>query len=244
MPGGDPNSSINVLTIIAATIRDYSFWTGLLTVFAFALGRFNERYIDEKNIDPPLPARYFTSRYRYYSAACIFSSAYVFFYVFLIVLFSFQFLQVVWISLFPSVPDSTIGTPAWAAMVLTVVAPTVPVVVRVESAIRSWLQEFSDTPYKARDLAEEFVDTLLKSDRTSTRIEDASVPTLVAVFDELEGLQTYLTTGGHRIAGQRYKTFFAENSDVLNSTIEQFRKSSMKLQVPRIKQSDQPANKA
>ena len=91
--GGAAIEPLNIFTIFAATLQDASFWTGLVTVFAFAQGRFSEKHVDADNIDPPLPARYFTSRFRYVSASLVFSGCYVLCYVGLIVAGSFPGFQ-------------------------------------------------------------------------------------------------------------------------------------------------------
>jgi hypothetical protein len=219
-----------ILTILAATVRDFSFWTGLVTVFAFALGRFSEKQFDEENIDPPLPSRYFTSRFRYYSSSFVFAGVYAFLYVSLILLGSIPVFQGFLKTFFGSAssmgasqPNVEIGTPAWAAMVIVVIAPAWPLLRQVETSVRHWLQEFSDTPFKARELAEEIIQAMLSSQGTPSRLEQASQSALIDVFDRLEELRRELTASGRIKRDQGYRAFFSENGEILTRTIDQFR---------------------
>jgi hypothetical protein len=212
-----------------------SFWTGLVTVFAFSQGRFAEKQVDVENIDPPLPARYFTSRFRYFSSALVFAGAYVILYVCLIVLGSLPALQDVLKPLFGSLTGSgapagdtaqsaDIGTPAWAAMVMMVIAPTVPWIKRIERSFRLWLQEFSDTPFKARGLADELIHSMLVSVGAPPRLEDASEAELAAAFERLSDLRQELTASGRNKSDQNYREFFAEQGEILTTTVNLFRK--------------------
>ncbi len=218
----------DILAILAATIRDISFWTGLVTVFAFSQGRFSEKQIDIENIDPPLPARYFTSRFRYQSSALVFSGTYVMLYVILIVGGSLPVFQDILKPLFGTVPGTSttntgpIGSPAWAAMVLMVVAPTIPSVRHIERGFRLWLQEFSDSPFKARGLAEEIIDALLISVDARPGLESAPDEALLAVFNQLEVLRAELTASGRNKHDQRYREFFVEQSEIVSRTVDEF----------------------
>jgi hypothetical protein len=228
--GGPAIEPLNIFTIFAATLQDASFWTGLVTVFAFAQGRFSEKHVDADNIDPPLPARYFTSRFRYVSASLVFSGCYVLCYVGLIVAGSFPGFQEFLKPLFGTVGASAggqsqahqIGTPAWAAMALMVIAPTVPWIRRVEGSFRQWLQDFSDTPFKARQLAEEIIESLLSSVGTGRELERATDNELVTVFRQLESLRHSLTASGRTKRGQRHRDFYVEHADVVTGTINLF----------------------
>lgn len=209
---------------MVATVQDISFWTGLATVFAFSQGRFSEKQGDEEETDPPLPNRYFTSRFRYYSSAALYSGVFVAIYCALIVVGSIPALQddikVIFGSLAGSAASSEdeIGTPAWAAMLIMVVAPTIPWVKRHEAALRLWLQEFSDIPFKARQLADEAIRTLLASMNAAGGLDAADEPTLFELFGRLEQLQTRLGATGRPKPDQGYKRFFREHGELLAKT--------------------------
>lgn len=207
-----------------------------MTVFAFSQGRFSEKELDAENIDPPLPARYFTSRFRYYSSAFVFAGVYVFLYIALIFIGSTPALQGTLKTLFGSLSGADlssgaapperapeIGTPAWAAMMMMVIAPTTPWVRRLETLFRHWLQRFSNTPYKARELAEEIIETMLSSNEAPPRLDHASESQLFSVFDQLEQLRHELTASSRSKLNQKYHAFFSENGEILTKTTDQFR---------------------
>src|SRR5215211_632616 len=68
---------MDLLAILRATMQDSSFWIGFFTVWVFAHGRFNERLIDDEELDPPLSARCFTSRFRYGISALVYAVTYL-----------------------------------------------------------------------------------------------------------------------------------------------------------------------
>jgi hypothetical protein len=226
-------SSLDILTILTATVRDASFWTGLATVFVFSQGRFSEKQIDDENIDPPLPARCFTTRFRYYSSALVFAGVYVALFVCLIIIGSIPAFQDILKPLFGSLHDvpadvagggkQNIGTPAWAAMIVMVIAPTVPWINRSERLLRLWLQEFSDTPFKARGLADEIIQNLLVSTGAPPNLDHASEENLVALFGRLEELRHQLTSSGRWRRDQSYRDFYAQNGELLARTTDRFR---------------------
>ena len=236
---------MDLYAIVVATIQDISFWTGLLTVFAFSQGRFSEKQGDEEETDPPLPNRYFTSRFRYYSSAALYSGIFAAIYCVLIVVGSvpaFQDdLKVIFGSLAGSAPsgDAEIGTPAWAAMLIMVIAPAVPWVKKHEAALRLWLQEFSDIPFKARQLADETLRTLLDSMNTSVRLDDADEPALFDVFARLELLQNTLGTTGRPKLDQGYRRFFKEHAELLTKTKSKIR--SMRAEFETQRDAGKPA---
>ncbi len=207
-----------------ATVQDISFWTGLATVFAFSQGRFSEKQGDEEETDPPLPNRYFTSRFRYYSSAALYSGVFVAIYCALIVVGSIPALQDDIKDIFGSLAGSAarsedeVGTPAWAAMLIMVVAPTIPWVKRHEAALRLWLQEFSDIPFKARQLADEAIRTLLASMNAAGGLDAADEPALFELFARLEQLQARLGATGRPKPDQGYKRFFKEHGELLAKT--------------------------
>jgi hypothetical protein len=218
------SQTLDLYSIVVATVQDISFWTGLATVFAFSQGRFSEKQGDEEETDPPLPNRYFTSRFRYYGSAALYSGVFAAIYCALIVVGSVPALQgnlkVIFGSLAGSAPsaDDEIGTPAWAAMLVMVIAPAIPWVKKHEAALRLWLQEFSDIPFKARQLADETLSTLLASMNVDDGTDGADVPTLFELFARLELLQGRLGATGRPKLDQGYKRFFKEHSELLAKT--------------------------
>ncbi len=209
-----------------------SFWTGLTTVFVFSQGRFSEKQIDDENIDPPLPARCFTTRFRYYSSALVFAGVYVALFVCLIIIGSIPAFQDILKPVFGSLNDvpvdvasgkQNIGTPAWAAMIIMVIAPTVPWINRSERLLRLWLQEFSDTPFKARGLADEIIQNLLVSAGAPPNLDHASEEKLVALFGRLEELRHQLTCSGRWRRDQSYRDFYAQNGELVARTTDRFR---------------------
>lgn len=237
--------TLNLYAIVVATVQDISFWTGLLTVFAFSQGRFSEKQGDEEETDPPLPNRYFTSRYRYYSSAALYSGVFVGIYCALIVIGSVPALQDDLKQLFgsftgsTSIGDEDIGTPAWAAMLVMVIAPTIPWIKKQEAALRLWLQEFSDIPFKARQLADETLRTLLASMEIADSIDDAAEPALFELHARLEQLQTRLCATGRPKSDQNYKRFFKEHAELLAKTKNKIK--SMRAEFDALQAAGKPA---
>jgi hypothetical protein len=203
----------------------------------FSQGRFNEKQIDDKEPDPPLPIIYFTSRFRFYSASFVYSGVYTAFYCAFILVGSIPALQPALKDLFGALDTSKlaasgtsgtdaaapqIGTPAWAAMVIMVVAPTVPWVQNYEKTLRLWLRDFSSIPFKARQLADDIVHALLSASVQARAAERTSEDALAGTFERLERLQVALASGGQR-SSAAYKRFFSENADILENTVEKFR---------------------
>lgn len=228
-----PNLGLTLWKILVATIQDASFWAGLVTVLAFSQGRFSEKQADEE--DPPLPARYFTSRFRYYGSAVLYSGVFIAVYCVLIIVGSVPAFQVVLVDLFGSLkfpatslaqPGATskaeIGSPAWAAMLIMVIAPTVPWIRRRESSFRLWLQEFSDIPFKARQLSAETIVALSGSKISLGRVEDADEVDLCNLFDQLERLERELVRSNRPKLDEAYRRFFLEHGELLNKTKAKF----------------------
>jgi hypothetical protein len=148
---------VRLITILGEIVADPSFWIGLTTVLMFSLARFNERQRDEEEIDPPIPARAFTTRFRYQLAALTYAGCYALGYGALIILGSFPFSQDILIGLIGAIKDQKIGSPAWAAMAVTTILPFLGPFQRLDSALRVRLQDFASIPLKARRLANEIV---------------------------------------------------------------------------------------
>ena len=93
--------AVELITTLGRIVADPSFWIGLIAVLMFSLTRFNERQRDEEEIDPPIPTRAFTTRFRYQLAALTYAGCYSLGYGGLIILGGFQFSQAILINLAP-----------------------------------------------------------------------------------------------------------------------------------------------
>ena len=230
------DTGLDLFSILVATLQDVSFWTGLLTIAAFSQGRFSEKQLDHEELDPPLPARSFTSRFRYHSAASLYMGAFVALYCALVVVGSMPGLQGVLKDLFGSfkavdgaaLTDDggsgalEIGTPAWAAMVLMVLAPTIPWLRRTELSFRLWLQDFSNIPFKARELGEDILAALAKFHGEPEGIDRASPRELTHVFEGLRKVREHLSQAGRSRRSEKYRSTFLEHDELLKRTERRF----------------------
>ncbi|MBE0529712.1 MAG: hypothetical protein IH626_02735 [Rhodospirillales bacterium] len=202
---------LSFLKILFTTLKDLSFWTGFVTIVAFSMGRFNERVLDDEELDPPLPNRCFTSRFRYASSALIYVLVYLTIYSTFVVGGSIPALQGPLTELFGSLNVSEqIGTPAWAAMILMVIAPTFERVRKVDLRLRRWLMDFANIPFKARQLAEEIVIAVRRKgdDRTLTPLHELPTVRLCDIADAFLQLRNRLCSLGGERAKSAYREFF------------------------------------
>lgn len=201
--------------IVSTTLRDVSFWTGFLTIFLFASGRFNEKQQDDLEFDPPFPNRCFTTQFRYMSTALIYALFHVAVYGGLVLAGSIPNFQGVLKELFGEVgkvaTNETIGTPAWAAMVVMVVAPTISWVKRVDARLRKWLLGFANIPVKARRIGDEIIVAIRPpvAGVPFVNLSKRPIDELISLFDDLGNLRTWLsdsngtpTRVGEFLAGQ------------------------------------------
>ena len=148
--------------LLSAIISDAAFWVGLTTVAVFAAGRFNERRVDtEKDLDPPLTAHCFTTRFRFNSALVMYVLVYCGFYGALIFGFSFEVFQNFFKEFFGPITlpgeGMEFGTPAWVATLVPILVSTTPWFRQRDELFRRWLWAFSGVPQTAQAFANELV---------------------------------------------------------------------------------------
>lgn len=209
------------LRILYTTLKDLSFWTGFVTVFAFAMGRFDEKQHDQMELDPPFPNRCFTSRFRYLSTALIYALIYLCLYSILVIAGSIPYLQGLLTQLFGSVDTETqIGTPAWAAMVVMVIAPTIARIKKADSRLRGWLLRFASIPYKARQLAEEIILAIRQNPKDCS--SEITTVEAIALYQELLKLSKKLTGHGGGRTNESYNEFFSTYDPIITTVYDRF----------------------
>jgi hypothetical protein len=186
------------------TLADVAFWIGLIATVIFACGRFNERQMDIRELDPPVLVRAFTTRFRYSIAAFAYAGVYAAIYVLLISIGAipeFQQYLKEWIG---TVGDEAIGTPAWAALATTALLPAIPVFRRMDEQLRLFLYDFASIPLKARNLAQEVVSGVHQKSRAAGR--DGAAATYETMREAIRMLSTF-----NRRAARGYMRFFHDN---------------------------------
>jgi hypothetical protein len=211
------------VAVLGQSISDSAFWVGFVLVAVYALNRFAISDSSSDESDPPLGARSFTTRFRYYLSAATYVVCFEFAFGVLVGIGSFPFLQDVliqWIGTLDTGEEGAgkIGTPAWAALVVTTLLPAAPGFSRVDGMIRSALQEFASIPHKARGLAKEIVKYL--GERDGTRDKTEQLRWLFGAMDDLKTESRNPHNAGAYIA------FFTRYASVL----EQARRKKSKLE--------------
>lgn len=200
--------------ILGVLLADPSFWIGLVAVGMFGWTRFNDRQWDEEEIDPRIPTRSFTTRFRYHLAALTYTGAYGILYVALIVLGSFPFSQRLLVEFIGTIEGKDIGTPAWAAMAVTAVLPALPFFKRLDQGLRARFHNFASIPLKVRHLADEILAGL-------TRAPGAAAHGGRKVYASLEDCVKRLKTSPRLSAARDYGDFFARYRSVQEDLAEQ-----------------------
>lgn len=156
------------LTTLGQSLSYPAFWVGFGLVVFFALNRFAVSEACSDVVDPPVMARSFTTRFRYYLSATAYIGCYEFFFGLLVGIGSFPFLQGLlkeWIgSLELANGEAVIGTPAWAALVVTSVLPAAPGFRMIDKHVREALHRFASIPLKARALAAEILELVSRTE--------------------------------------------------------------------------------
>lgn len=212
----------NFVATLGQSISDSAFWVGFVLVAVFALNRFAITDSSSDESDPPLNARSFTTRFRYYLSAATYVVCFEFAFGVLVGIGSFPFLQellIQWIGALDTAGDAEkVGTPAWAALVVTTLLPAAPGFSKVDGKIRRTLHEFASIPHKARGLAKEIVRHLGERDGTREKSEQ-----LRWLFGAMDDLKTE-SRNPHNSAA--YVAFFTRYANVL----EQARRKKGKLE--------------
>jgi hypothetical protein len=146
------------------SLAEPSFWMGMILVFLFAQSRFQVTKLGGDEIDPPVAARSFTTRFRYFVASATYVGVYEFIFCALLSVGSFPFLQKMLTSLVGSldVEGQQIGSPAWAALVTTSLLPSLPGFSGADDRLRDFLHEFASIPATARQVGNDLLQSLRK----------------------------------------------------------------------------------
>lgn len=205
-------------------LGDVSFWIGLTAVVTFSWTRFNERQTDESEIDPPIPSRSFTTRFRYQLAAVTYAGSYGFVYVILIVLGTIPAFQGVLKDYIGAIEGKDIGTPAWAAMAVTAILPAFKIFRAADQRLRTVLQDFASIPLKARGLADELLQGLAATLATTEDTEATGYPPLYrALLDCIDQLKT-----SPRLRARRaYTQFFAQYQSIQDNAEKSLESSAV-----------------
>ncbi len=156
---------MKALETLGRSLSDQAFWIGFGLVLLFAVSRFAVTQERSDDIDPPLVARSFTTRFRYYLSAAAYVGCYEALYIVLVAFGSFPEFQELleqWIGSLkvPGHDDKAIGTPAWAALATSSLLPSVPGFKTVDQRVRDFLHRFASIPQKARALANEILEVV------------------------------------------------------------------------------------
>lgn len=217
---------------IDATLSDLSFWIGLIVVTVFAIERFGRWDADIEELDLNIPARSFTTRFRYNFAALAYSGIYSALYIGLIFLSAFPQLQDIlkhWLGeIGANIEDqASIATPLGAAMVSTTVLPSVPYVRHLDVYIRSVLREFASIPLKARYIATILVRQIaveihgkpILAPHNTDSLEN-EIRERLAVYDSLRAKSRALQQLPRLRSTRKYTAFFAKYRSISDALEE------------------------
>ncbi|MEJ2431843.1 MAG: hypothetical protein P8Y53_01260 [Pseudolabrys sp.] len=202
---------MNLVGILQTNLGTPSLWIGLVTVFVFAAGRFNETRRDLEGLDPPILVRNFTTRFRYNFALVTYGGTACFFYITLICLGSIPNLQEYlkdWIGSVPGIGNAEVGTPSWAALAITAALPTVRPVARFDQSLRDRLHDFASIPLKAQSIADEVIAEIRREQGVPDPDEKQVYEALVRLLGQLRHLKRLR-------AAESYREFFAKNDSMI-----------------------------
>lgn len=204
------------------TLADRTFWVGLIAVLIFSFTRFNERQIDEEELDPPIQIASFTTRFRFKLAMLSYGGVWLVIYGVLIVLGGIPSVSEIlkqWIGVAQGATgdEAKIGTPAWASLAVTAILPGLPYVRGADERLRSFLRDFASIPTKVRRTADELVAGV------RSLVKEASVgQNLVSSYELLQQFVERLRDTQQRRFGRTYSDFFARNRTVLENLNRRF----------------------
>lgn len=205
---------------IEATMRDYSFWIGMVVVFVFAWDRFGQQQCEIDQLELPVSLRFFTTRFRYNFAAVVYGGVYATIYSALVCLSAFPAAQEVIMQWLGAVENgvgdqSDIATPLGAAIVVTGVLPSVPGIHKIDTRLRALLQDFASIPLKALQLADLLIEKLAAKGSSSASSKDASSLDQIFVYEKIKQIIYDLRNIKRLRARHRYEVFFNRHYLVL-----------------------------
>lgn len=211
------------------TIVDLSFWIGFVAVGYFAIARFNETATDVQELDPPITVRSFTTRFRYYFASCTYAGLYCLAYGGLVLLGAFPAVQdvlQVWFGTIVSLESHEIGTPIWAALLLTSVVPSFPVARGWDNWVRHGLQNVASIPLKARFIADHLITDIARlTDDTAHELETVlqSEESRGECYERLRAMIDTLQKSPRLRRAKAYQDFFTRNRELLDAIDQKLR---------------------
>lgn len=205
---------------IEATMRDYSFWIGMVVVFVFAWDRFGQQELEFEELVLHVSLRSFTTRFRYYFAAFVYGGVYATIYSGLVSISAFPAAQEIimqWLGALENGggDQSDIATPLGAAMVVTGVLPSVPGIHKIDIRLRKGLQGFASIPLKARQLGDLLITILDSKGRSSASPQAASLPEQINIYEKIKTIIDNLCNIKRLRAKHRYEVFFNRHQSAL-----------------------------
>lgn len=205
---------------IEATMRDYSFWIGMVAVFVFAWDRFGQQQVEVDQLGLPVSLRFFTTRFRYNFAAVVYSGIYATVYSALVSLSAFPAAQDVIMQWLGAVRNgvgdqSEIATPLGAALFVNGVLPSVPGIHKIDIRLRAVLQDFASIPLKALQLADLLIENLDPKGNSSAASQDTPSLDQIVIYDKIKKIIHELRNLKRLRVRHRYEGFFYRHRLVL-----------------------------
>jgi len=214
------------------SLSDWPFWMSAITVIVFARNRFSLQSASKEafgTLDPPVPSRSFTTRFRYRMSEFIYATIYWIFYILLVSFGSIEqfqtFLQTVIGTLNIEGSGTKVASPAWAALFATAILPSVPGFKAFDERIRIFLSDFSSIPTKAHSLAADIHKSLLE--KYSCEDAVAEIKKIINKVPQKEG----------PFASRRYGCFRKENQPFLDETYEKLSRVKFENNQPEDKET-------
>lgn len=176
----------------------------------------------------PLPPRSFTTFFRYALALSTYFGGYASAYLAFILLASVPATREMMSDILTSLGvqiDQVVGSPAWGAVLVTAILPSVKGFKQVDDWGRGRLQDFASIPVKAKLISEELVDHLkggkLEINENSSRQQiSAAIKIHRERFEHLQTAWKKLHQITAPIAGRRYRKFYKENDQKIMQRFE------------------------
>lgn len=213
--------------VLGQSLGTSAFWIGFVLVMVFANSRFQLSDANPEKNDPLVVPRSFTTRFRYYLSASVYIAVFEFLYVLLVSIGSLPFLQGLleeWIGSLDQGGNVSVGTPAWAALIITSVIPSAPGFRTVDRNLRATLHDFASIPKKARGLANEILEQLRQAGYSAeqSNIDDAKPEN--KRDDQLTWLNNAIQLLQHTTKNPsnatKYRQFFTTYKNILDDSAE------------------------